>query len=101
MYYNYYATQVLHHWGGRHWEKWNERMRSRLVSTQTKSGHGAGSWNTNYCQWAREAGCMSRAFRFSRWKFTTGIFRSIKKNPPGTAARSPLKPLLAFGIYRR
>ena len=56
MYYNYYATQVLHHWGGRQWEKWNERMRSRLVSTQTQTGHGAGSWDTRYCRYAGKRG---------------------------------------------
>ena len=45
MYYNYYATQVMHHWGGEEWEKWNNVMREQLVSTQIKTGHGAGSWN--------------------------------------------------------
>jgi len=45
MYYNYYATQVMHHFGGEHWEKWNARMREHLVSTQLKDGPGAGSWN--------------------------------------------------------
>ncbi len=45
MYYNYYATQVLHHFGGEHWEKWNAKMREHLVTTQIKEGPGAGSWN--------------------------------------------------------
>ncbi|MGB0741990.1 MAG: hypothetical protein ACPGXX_18105, partial [Planctomycetaceae bacterium] len=45
IYYNYYATQVLHHWGGELWDKWNLRMREQLVSTQLKDGPGAGSWN--------------------------------------------------------
>ena len=45
MYYNYYATQVMHHWGGEEWEKWNKVMREQLVSTQIKKGHGAGSWD--------------------------------------------------------
>ena len=45
MYYNYYATQVMHHWGGEEWERWNEKMREQLIFTQVKSGHGAGSWN--------------------------------------------------------
>jgi molecular chaperone DnaK len=45
MYHNYYATQVLHHWGGKEWDKWNDQMREMLVKTQRKSGHGAGSWN--------------------------------------------------------
>ena len=44
IYYNYYATQVLHHWGGDLWEKWNGVMREQLVRTQVKEGPAAGSW---------------------------------------------------------
>jgi hypothetical protein len=44
MYYNYYATQVMHHWGGEEWQKWNAVMRDQLVTTQQKTGHAAGSW---------------------------------------------------------
>ena len=44
MYYNYYATQVLYHWGGEPWKKWNPAMRDRLVNSQAKRGHEAGSW---------------------------------------------------------
>jgi hypothetical protein len=44
MYYNYYATQVLHHWQGKVWDKWNEKMREYLIMTQAKSGHEEGSW---------------------------------------------------------
>jgi len=45
MYYNYYATQVMHHWGGEEWQKWNEVMWERLVGSQCKTGHAAGSWD--------------------------------------------------------
>lgn len=45
IYYNYYATQVLHHWGGDEWKTWNEKMREQLVTTQKKTGHAAGSWD--------------------------------------------------------
>lgn len=44
MYYNYYATQVLHHWGGAEWRRWNEVMREQLISTQIKRGAATGSW---------------------------------------------------------
>jgi len=44
MYYNYYATQVLHHWQGSEWKRWNDSMRDYLVSTQADRGHMAGSW---------------------------------------------------------
>jgi hypothetical protein len=47
MYFNYYATQVMHHWGGEEWTRWNEVMREQLVRTQhsLKDGHLAGSWD--------------------------------------------------------
>lgn len=44
MYYNYYASQVLHHLGGPNWEKWNPKMRDYLVSSQSREGHEIGSW---------------------------------------------------------
>jgi hypothetical protein len=45
MYYNYYATQVLHHWGGPEWDRWNNTMREHLVRSQIRLGHAAGSWD--------------------------------------------------------
>lgn len=44
MYYNYYATQVVHHWGGDLWKKWNLRMREQLIRTQITEGPAKGSW---------------------------------------------------------
>ena len=44
MYYNYYATMALHHFGGPEWEKWNPTMRNQLVMTQLREGAAAGSW---------------------------------------------------------
>jgi hypothetical protein len=44
MYYNYYATQVLHHWGGDEWKRWNSSMRDWLIETQHHGGHSDGSW---------------------------------------------------------
>ena len=44
MYYNYYATQVLHHWGGSDWHQWNRQMRQQLITTQAREGHESGSW---------------------------------------------------------
>ena len=45
MYFNYYATQVVHHYGGDPWKRWNPRMRDSLVNRQAKNGHEAGSWH--------------------------------------------------------
>jgi len=44
MYYTYYATQVLHHYGGDEWKRWNPQTRDGLVARQSKNGHTAGSW---------------------------------------------------------
>jgi hypothetical protein len=44
MYYNYYATQVMHHYGGYPWQRWNAVMRDYLIRTQANRGHEIGSW---------------------------------------------------------
>ena len=44
IYYGYYATQVLHHWGGDLWKEWNAVQRDQLVSTQEQGGPQEGSW---------------------------------------------------------
>jgi hypothetical protein len=44
VYYWYYATQVMHHFGGKPWETWNAKMSYTLVTTQERHGHAAGSW---------------------------------------------------------
>jgi hypothetical protein len=47
IYYYYYATQVMHHFGGEAWKSWNEKMRDHLIKAQDQSG-GAnhGSWSS-------------------------------------------------------
>lgn len=44
MYFNYYATQAIHHSGAPGWKRWNPRMRDYLVETQATEGHERGSW---------------------------------------------------------
>jgi hypothetical protein len=45
IYYNYYATLVLHHRRGAFWPDWNKVMRDSLVAAQATEGHEAGSWH--------------------------------------------------------
>jgi len=45
MYFNYYATQVMRHFEGDYWNKWNSVMRDQLVSSQNQTGHMTGSWD--------------------------------------------------------
>lgn len=49
MYYNYYATQVMFHYGGDSWKDWNKKMRDHLVNSQEKNekDHAFGSWYFN------------------------------------------------------
>jgi len=42
MYFNYYATQIMHHYGGEEWKKWNAVMRERSVAEWTTRLEGAG-----------------------------------------------------------
>jgi hypothetical protein len=44
IYYWYYATQAIHHYGGPQWTRWNEQMRDILVELQDDNGRNAGSW---------------------------------------------------------
>ena len=44
MYYDFYATQVLHHWEGPEWQAWNKKMREYLIATQASESHENGSW---------------------------------------------------------
>jgi hypothetical protein len=44
-YYWYYATQVMYHMGGDHWQRWNGRLHPMLVESQVREGSMAGSWD--------------------------------------------------------
>ncbi len=47
IYYHYYATQVMHHFGGESWTQWNDKMRDYLIKTQDRStGKLQGSWDS-------------------------------------------------------
>lgn len=44
LYYDYYATLLLRHYGGERWTTWNQEMRDYLILTQMQSGKDEGSW---------------------------------------------------------
>jgi hypothetical protein len=59
VYYWYYATQVMHHMGGRYWTGWNKVMREELPDEQVKEGRERGSWSPKrptLDQWGDYAG---------------------------------------------
>jgi len=51
LYYIYYATLALHHYGGEHWDTWNNGIRALLIRTQSRQGCESGSWHFSdpYC----------------------------------------------------
>jgi len=44
LYYIYYATLALHHYGGEHWDAWNREVRELLIRTQSTWDCESGSW---------------------------------------------------------
>ncbi len=45
IYYDYYAAQVLRHFGGPEWDKFNVELRDWLVSVQSTTAGATGSWH--------------------------------------------------------
>lgn len=56
VYYWYYATQVMHHFGGSPWREWNELMRVQLPKAQVHGGREDGSWAPQQDRWGRNSG---------------------------------------------
>lgn len=56
VYYWYYATQVMHHFGGSPWREWNEVMRVELPRAQVTGGREDGSWAPQQDRWGRNSG---------------------------------------------
>jgi len=44
LYYAYFATLALHHYGGEHWDPWNTGIRELLIQSQSRQGCERGSW---------------------------------------------------------
>ena len=56
LYYWYYGTQVMHHFGGQPWEQWNKRIRTLLISAQNRRGRYPGSWSPDEFEWGEKGG---------------------------------------------
>jgi hypothetical protein len=52
----YYATQVLHHMGGKDWDTWNKVMRQAIPANQVKEGQERGSWAPDNDRWGHHGG---------------------------------------------
>lgn len=58
-YYWYYATQVMFHMRGQHWQQWHDRLYPLLINSQITEGEHSGSWDPDYPTpdlWARYGG---------------------------------------------
>ena len=44
LYYDYYATQIMHHMEGDAWIAWNTKMKAMLLKAQSTKDHETGSW---------------------------------------------------------
>lgn len=75
LYYSYYATQVMHHFGGEKWERWNRTMRDELIRTQIKQGHEQGSWYTT-------GGLLKSSGRLGSTSFATMILEVYYRHMP-------------------
>ncbi len=44
LYYDYYATQIMHHMDQETFDAWDAKMKKMLIDSQSTNGHEAGSW---------------------------------------------------------
>ncbi|MEM7452946.1 MAG: prenyltransferase/squalene oxidase repeat-containing protein [Planctomycetota bacterium] len=56
IYYWYYGSQLMHHYGGEDWERWNSRIKQLLLSTQETRGRYPGSWDPDPFRWGEGGG---------------------------------------------
>ena len=71
IYYWYYASQTLHHYGGPEWEAWNANLREVLPAIQEKKGREQGSWSPRDDEWGSVGG---RLFMTSLCLYTLEIY---------------------------
>ncbi len=61
IYFLFYATQVMHHFGGKPWQEWNPKVRDLLVElqdqgTDTNHAHQKGSWSPRGDDYQKQGG---------------------------------------------
>ena len=56
LYYWYYATQLMHHYGGPEWELWNSHLRDLLIVEQRRGGRYPGSWEPRDFEYGNSGG---------------------------------------------
>jgi hypothetical protein len=59
IYFIFYATQMIHHAGGKNWEEWNPKVRDLLIELQDQGKqrvHQKGSWSPQGDDYAAQGG---------------------------------------------
>jgi hypothetical protein len=97
VYYWYYATQALHHYGGPAWYKWNEVIREILPAGQVKSGPEAGSWDPRGDKWGPHGGrlyvtCLSTYILEVYYRHLPIYKGKARPATSGAAASAPATP---------
>lgn len=86
IYYWYYATQVLHHFGGKEWDRWNAALRDRLVDMQQDRGRHAGSFEpADFLRGDQGERIFTTSFAvciLEVYYRRLPLFRAIKLDPP-------------------
>ena len=75
LYYTYYATQVMRHHGGEEWERWNNKLRDKLIESQVQSGHAVGSFYS-------KGGHVESGGRLAATSFATMILEVYYRHMP-------------------
>ena len=77
LYYDYYATQIMHHVEGDIWTTWNGKMKPMLLKAQATEGHEAGSWHKGF-----EGGHDGNAGRLYTTALATMILEVYYRHQP-------------------
>src|SRR5262249_23116525 len=61
LYFLFYATQVMHHYGGKPWETWNYKVRDFIIDLQDQGAtpehaHQKGSWSPKGSEYEKQGG---------------------------------------------
>jgi hypothetical protein len=83
LYYDFYATQVMWHYGGEPWQKWNSVLRDFLIKSQATDGPETGSW---YCRGGHGADQGGRLYCTS---LATLILQVYYRHQPAYSPHEP------------
>jgi RNA polymerase sigma factor (sigma-70 family) len=91
VYFYYYATQVMHQFGGDEWKNWNDKFRDLLVKSQNADDTKPevwGSWSPAGDQWGQPGGqLMVTSLNLLSLQV---YYRYSSSQPPGAGGQNPI-----------